>query len=322
MDGNSSAAGGRSPPESRELTDPPATAEAGYHLLSEMKRHVSFLAGALFCCALLCAQQKVPLEPPHDSGQGVTPAYEGYFENSDGSFSILFGYFNRNVKEVLDIPVGPDNLIEPGGPDRGQPTHFLTGRQWGLFTIMVPKGFSEKLTWTLAANGKTAVVPANLNPLYLLAPFKDATGNTPPFIGFAETGPSVQGPRGQSTSLTTTLPNPAQLTLWVADDAHVAPGQRQLSTPPVTVSLSKYRGPGLVTFTPDHLQVEKAELKAPPIATFSGEVTASATFSEPGEYILHVVANDWSGVGGGGFQCCWTNAQIKVSVRPAGSVGP
>jgi hypothetical protein len=286
-----------------------------------MKRHVSLLVGALSWCALLYAQQQLKPEPPHDSGQGVTPAYEGYFENSDGSLSLLFGYFNRNLKQNLDIPVGPDNRIEPGGPDRGQPTYFLTGRQWGLFTVTVPKALNERLTWTITANGKTSVVPANLDPLYLLAPFKDATGNTPPYIGFAEAGPFVQGPRGQSTSLTTALPNPAPLTLWVADDANVAPGARRLSTPPVSVSLSKYRGPGSVTFTPERPMTEKVEFKAPPIATFTGKVGASAMFSEPGEYILRVVANDWSGVGGAGFQCCWTNAQIKVSVKPATSLG-
>jgi hypothetical protein len=286
-----------------------------------MKRHVCLLVGALSCCALLSAQQQLKLEPPHDSGQGVTPAYEGYFENSDGSLSLLFGYFNRNLKQNLDIPVGPENRIEPGGPDRGQPTYFLTARQWGVFTVTVPKAFNEKLTWTLTTNGKTSVVPANLDPLYLLAPFKDATGNTPPFIGFAEAGPFVQGPRGQSMSLTTTWPNPAPLTLWVADDASVAPGARRPATPPVTISLGKYRGPGSVTFTPERPMTEKAEFKAPPIATFTGKVAASAVFSQPGEYILRVVANDWSGVGGAGFQCCWTNAQIKVSVKPATSVG-
>lgn len=286
-----------------------------------MKRYVSFLASAVLCCARLYAQQQLTLEPPHDTGQGITPAYEGYFENQDGSLNLLFGYFNRNLKQNLDIPAGPDNRIEPGGPDRGQPTYFAGARQWGVFTVTVPKGFSDRLTWTLTANGKTAVVPANLNPLYLLAPLKDANGNTPPFIGFEEAGPFVQGPRGPSMSIVTTWPNPAPLTLWVADDASVAPGARRPGTPPVSVSLSKYRGPGSVTFTPERPITEKAEFKAPPGATFTGKVTASAMFSEPGEYILRVVANDWSGVGGAGFQCCWTNAQIKVSVKPAASVG-
>jgi hypothetical protein len=289
-----------------------------------MKRYASFLvAGAWLYCVLWCAssyaQQQLRVEPPHDSGQGISPAYEGYFENPDGSLSILFGYYNRNLKQTPDIPAGPDNRIEPGGPDRGQPTHFLTGRQWGLFTVTEPKGFNQRLTWSLTANGKTTVVPANLDPLYLLSPFKDATDNTPPFIGFAEAGPFVQGPRGQTISVTTTWPNPASLSLWVADDASVAPGTRSPATPPIVISLSKYRGPGAVTIVPERPMVEKAEFHAPPIATFTGKVSASATFSEPGEYILRVVANDWSGVGGAGFQCCWTNAQIKVSVSPAAS---
>jgi len=47
----------------------------------------------------------------------------------------------------------------------------------------------------------------------------------------------------------------------------------------------------------------------------------TATFAEPGEYVLRVVANDWSGDGGGGFQCCWTNAQVKVSVKPETTAG-
>ena len=77
------------------------------------------------------------MEPAHNSGQSVTGAYEGWFKNPDGSFSLLFGYYNRNLKQDMDIPVGPDNRIEPGGPDRGQPTHFLPNRQWGMFTITV-----------------------------------------------------------------------------------------------------------------------------------------------------------------------------------------
>src|SRR4051794_4177695 len=119
-----------------------------------MRRLVIFAvlaAGA----ALSFAQQQVFIEPPHDSGQGVTPAYEGWFPNPDGTFSILFGYFNRNQKQELDIPLAPNNRIDPGGPDRGQPTHFPPRRRWGMFAINVPKNFTGKLTWTLTANGKT-----------------------------------------------------------------------------------------------------------------------------------------------------------------------
>src|ERR1051326_2343670 len=76
-----------------------------------------------------------------ESGQSVTGAYEGWYPNADGTYSMLIGYFNRNSKETFDVPVGPNNRIEPGGPDQGQPTHFLPRRQWGVFTITVPKDF-------------------------------------------------------------------------------------------------------------------------------------------------------------------------------------
>ena len=57
--------------------------------------------------------QQFPLDAAHESGQSVTAAYEGWFKNADGTFSLLVGYFNRNVKEALDIPIGPDNHLDP-----------------------------------------------------------------------------------------------------------------------------------------------------------------------------------------------------------------
>lgn len=259
--------------------------------------------------------QTLPLEPYHDAGQSITGAFEGWFPNADGSFSLLLGYYNRNLKESIEIPVGAANRIEPGGPDQGQPTHFLAGRQWGVFTVTVPKDFGEKkLTWTLVANGKTTVIPMSLHPLYEVQPYQEASGNTPPFIAFSESGPFVDGPRGQTKTLATTVSNPVEVTLWVADDAK-ALGTVRMPTPPVTVTWTKFRGPGTVSFAEDRPPVKKAVFKAPERAEFSGTATTSARFSEPGEYILRAVANDWSGDGGRGFQCCWTNAQVKVVVK-------
>jgi hypothetical protein len=45
-----------------------------------------------------------------------------------------------------------------------------------------------------------------------------------------------------------------------------------------------------------------------------GKTTTTATFTAPGDYILRAQANDVSGEGGGGFQCCWTNAHVRVTV--------
>src|SRR5258708_14917180 len=105
---------------------------------------------------LMASAQQLPSEPPPDSGQSITGAFEGWFPNSDGTFNLLVGYYNRNLKQAMEIRFGPDNRIEPGGPDRGQPSHFLPRRPWGVFTIKVPQDFGEKkLTWTLVVNGNT-----------------------------------------------------------------------------------------------------------------------------------------------------------------------
>ncbi len=266
---------------------------------------------------------QLPMEPMHDAGQNVTAAYEGWFKNPDGSYSLLFGYFNRNLKQELDIPIGDNNRIEPGPLDQGQPTHFLPRRQWGFFIVTVPQNFgTDKLTWTLVANGKTSAVPAHLDARWEISPFFDVgIGNTPPLISLEEGGPSVQGPRGLSIALETTLRNPITLSLWVADDAKTFQGGKAPDSPPVTVTWSKYRGPGAVTFADSKPAVEKADRKWNPAPVFSGKATTTATFSEPGEYVLHVVANDWSGDGGGGFQCCWTYGLVKVSVKPEATGG-
>ena len=273
-------------------------------------------AAAALVCATLLRPQNLPFEPAHNYGQSITGAFEGWFPNPDGSFHILLGYFNRNLKQDIDIPIGANNRIEPGGPDQGQPTHFLPGRQWGVFTIKVPKDFGDKkLTWTLTVNGKTTVIPVSLNTLWEVEPFKEATGNTPPFVGFSESGPFVQGPAGPTQSMTATMGGRAGLTVWLADDA-TSPvvGMRGRGTP-VTVHWSKFRGPGEVTFTNERPVVEKADFKAPPPATFTGKASTEASFSTPGEYTLHMVANDWSGDGGRGFQCCWSNAKVRVTVK-------
>lgn len=269
--------------------------------------------------ALLRAQN-LPLEPLHDTGQSVTGAFEGWFKNQDGSFSLLFGYYNRNQKQDLEIPVGANNRIDPGGPDQGQPTHFMPGRQWGLFTVAVPADFgANKLIWTLISNGQTLAIPGSLNPLWEISPFHEpTTDNTPPVIRFAGGG-SVQGPRPISTVLSATVGSPLTLTVSVSDDAKMpligTTGMDRPKTPPVTVTWSKFRGPGAVTFVDAKPAVELAKGEAG-AGGVSGTASTSATFSEPGEYVLLVVANDWSGIGGHGYQCCWTNAQVKVSVKP------
>src|SRR5215467_9224663 len=224
---------------------------------------------------------QLPLEPLHDSGQSITGAFEGWYKNADGTLNILIGYFNRNLKEEIDIPVGPANNIEPGGPDRGQPTHFLPRRQWGVFTVTVPEDFGDRrLTWTLIAHGKTTVVPVNLNPLWEVSPFAEVgLGNTPPIISFEEGGATTQGPRSFSVARTVTMPAPLPLSVWVADDEKVAPGAKIPKTPPVTLTWSKFRGSGDVVFNNPKPVVEQTESESTKTAAFNGRAKTTVTFS-------------------------------------------
>ncbi len=74
---------------------------------------------------------------------------------------------NTNWLQEFDIPVGPENSIEPGGPDQGQPTHFYPRRSPFLFTVKVPKDIGTKeLIWTLTSNGKTEHAYASLKADY------------------------------------------------------------------------------------------------------------------------------------------------------------
>src|SRR5687767_3900160 len=103
------------------------------------------------------------------TGQNIAPAYEGWEKDADGSFNLVFGYFNRNWEEEPDVPIGPENNIQPGGPDHGQPTHFYPRRNRFLFRIRVPKDFGKKeIVWTLTTNGKTERAYGTLKPDYFI----------------------------------------------------------------------------------------------------------------------------------------------------------
>ena len=263
-------------------------------------------AVSLAVAAGAAAGQLPGVEPLHDAGQDVTPSFEGWYPNPDGTFSLSFGYLNRNLKETVDIPIGPDNRIEPGGPDQGQPTHFLPRRQMGLFTITVPKDFgSKRLTWTLVRNGKTNTTTGHIDNRWLIDALEDPTiHNKPPVIKFSEAGPSSLGPRPLFTSMSVTRPATATLDVWATDDGVTLRGD-QKQAQQLNVTWQKYRGPGQVSIDKVKQDIDRTTWRA----------TTTATFTEPGEYWLRVMANDYTGPTGASGQCCWTNGIAKISVK-------
>jgi hypothetical protein len=167
----------------------------------------------------------------------------------------------------------------------------------------------------------------------VVEPFEDAASkNTPPVLRFEQGGRTFTGPPATvAAQYTTTLPNPLTLTTWVTDEGQklnleptatdpAGPGRgvggrgsraADGINPPLAIAWSVFRGPGRVTFDHPKPSIDPAAR--------GGKSTATATFSAPGEYVLRVQANDASGDGGGGFQCCWTNAHVRVVVKPAGA---
>jgi hypothetical protein len=283
---------------------------------------------AVCAVALLPAQKlQLPSTPPRQFGASISPAYEGWFDNPDGTHNFLIGYYSRNTEAEIDVPIGPNNRIEPGGPDMGQPTHFLTRRRYGMFVVTMPKEFgkTQRITWTLNVNGVTTTIPFHMHTDYNITPMKSSEEspnrefNTPPTLRFAPDGPMFRGPAAtvaKALARTATVGTPMPLDFLVEDDALYSTGGNAPMLnpqPPVNITVSKYRGPGEVTVADarpkfDHSKGGKA------LEPYAGKASTTVSFSEPGDYIVHVTAGDYSGNGGGGSGCCWTNAMLKVAV--------
>lgn len=260
---------------------------------------------AVAAAALICQPSNSQLvELRHWTGQGVAPVYEGYDTNPDGSFNMWFGYMNRNYEEELDIPVGSGNSFEPGPADRGQPTHFAVRRHKDIFSVTVPKDFGDQqLVWALTAHGQTAKVAASLNPVWIIdrkyttrgANIENPYSNTPPMV----TVDPLQKTIGKS--------DPLAIAVSATDDGRPVRNGKPIG---MTMEWVKYRGPGNVMFAPARTRLE------------DGKGMTMASFTEPGEYVLQLVVDDGSGevAGNFGYHCCWTNVEVKVTVKGEANV--
>jgi hypothetical protein len=255
-----------------------------------------FLAASAVFVLVIAARAQVQ----YARGQNVAPVFEGWERNPDGTFSMVFGYLNRNYEEELDIPVGPANTIEAGqetaagegaSGDRGQPTHFYPRRQRFLFRVVVPKdwGKERKVIWTLTSHGRTDQAKGWLQPVWELSAD----------VIIENMGGGVPDPNNQPPSLNigdvpaVTLPDPATLTATATDDGLPKPYRRSPSNPDrdsqprrprgVQIKWIQYRGPGKVTFDPD----VSAVVYGQPVA-----LTSKVNFGAPGTYVLRATAND------------------------------
>jgi hypothetical protein len=246
------------------------------------------------------------------SGQNVAPDYQGWEVNPDGSFEMIFGYMNRNYEEHPYIPVGPNNSIEPGGPDRGQPTYFLPRRNRNVVRIKVPADFGKKeLVWTLTLNGKTERAYGSLKPDYAHdkgVQYLNSSGMSR--VGRAEKNQAPVVTIEGATQRTATVGEPLTLSAVATDDGVPAPraaprgsvGFR--SSVGLRVSWFVFRGPGdTVTFDPEQIKVYPDVITeggnspwtpgwAPPPLPKDNKFPVNVTFAEPGTYVVRILAHD------------------------------
>lgn len=251
---------------------------------------LSFLVAAAF--GFQAERHGIGAQTSYQRGQNVSPAYEGWLENEDGTFTMVFGYMNRNWQEELDVPVGDDNFLSPGPEDQGQPTHFRPRRNRFVFSVRVPADFGEQeLIWTLTTQGQTEkaygtlgidqrldniVIASETGALGIGASDAETRANQAPRI-------QVEGP----TEVRVRVGEPVELVVRMEDDglesaiarskrrdqqraeriaAQVGPPRlsaRQLRAP-VRITVDKaiwhhvawfvYRGDGPVTFDPPQVK--------------------------------------------------------------------
>jgi hypothetical protein len=245
------------------------------------------------------AGQQNPIARQQPRGLGVSPVFEGWYQNPDGTYTLSFGFMNRNTDEELTIPVGPNNRVEPGELDQGQPTFFEPRRSYGVFAVTVPASFGKegRVTWTLEAHGERYAIPGGLFAAYETDNLHArGTDRYPPVLVLSN-GPESRGPNGARVG-----PVSAKVGQPFALEARAWDQQDR----PVTLRWYRYRGPGPVTF-------EKQEL---PIGEGDTVARTTATFVAPGDYVLYVRANHSdAGVAASGLeQCCWSNAYLSVAV--------
>ena len=227
-------------------------------------------AGALVAALLVggaAAVQAQGILPGDDVvrpwGEGVTPVYEGWYENPTGDgIYISFGYLNRNSDEVVDIPHGPSNRLSSEAVDGTQPTHFEPWRAYGVFTIHVPDDFGRnEIVWTLERNGEEWAIPGRVSNInyQIDAMMAPGSGLTPPAVRFDQNGEEGRGPHGVRTDAgTVSVGEPLELEVWTEDDTWVL-SEGSAEAHNVTLYYFPYSGPGQVEFDRNRILVSPAD---------------------------------------------------------------
>ena len=143
---------------------------------------IRLISSAFLALLFLINTPHVTAQTLHRFGQSIQPIFEGFERNTDGTFTMWFGYLNRNYDETPTVAVGDLNgffaangvntagpvdqnllLSDPGPQDRGQPTYFYPRRQQFVFEVVLPADFvGNELVWSITHNGETRTAVGTL----------------------------------------------------------------------------------------------------------------------------------------------------------------
>ena len=296
-----------------------------------------------------------PLAQRQNAGDLIAPFFDGWYDNGDGSVTFVFGFMNRNIEELVDIPLGPNNSIYPDQFDGVQPTHFpvydrrgLTGiRERGAFAVTVPADMAgTEVVWTLTHAGHTYSVPGRATSIaYEMSRDAAAMGSLSPAIRFNRGGPeSVDREGVMADRVMASVGIPVTLSALVQDRGE-REGYDTDALVPLGTEWILHQDPAsahdhdtetvrfgavheaLAHFDPmsvsgrerAEMMMDKGDGEGGSMSSNDGwtVVTTQATFDEPGDYVVRLrVDNFMAPDSKMDNQCCWSNAFIPVTVRP------
>lgn len=276
------------------------------------------------------------LAAPRATGDIVAPMFNGWIANQDGSTTFIFGFANRNTKELVDIPLGPNNRIEPAQFDGAQPTHFpsysrggFVGiQERGVFAVTIPADMKgTEVVWTLSHAGHSYSVPGRASsPAYEMSRAPAAFGSLSPAIRFEANGAESTHREGiYAPRISTSVGKPVNLSAYVQDR-----GDRAQYDVAQTYHLGTewilHQGPALPFI--DQPKVTGRERRnqsggggegsfARPAPDGWTEVNTMATFPAPGDYVIRLRVDNFEAEDSQfDNQCCWSNAYVPVTVTP------
>lgn len=271
------------------------------------------------------------LTTPKASGDLVGPMFNGWIANKDGSVTMIFGFVNRNREEIVDIPLGADNHIEPAQYDGMQPTHFpvysrggFVGLQErGVFAVTLPPEMADtEVVWTLNHAGFNYSIPGRATKAaYEMSRDPAAMGSLNPAIRFDMKGAEATDREGiYAPTVNAKVGTPVTLTAYAQDRGDRRGYDVETQFFPLGTEWIMHQGPVGAVPEFDNPKVTGRERGETSKSAMTGsgdwtETSTKVTFSEPGDYVIRLRVDNFAAPDSQfDNQCCWSNAYVPVKV--------